>query len=84
MNDMTQAPLDNRQRLEDDLRAVVDDLERSLHGARNQLAVLRGEVVDRVRDGALAADHYVHDHPWQSIGIGAAVGVVVGVLLARR
>lgn len=84
MNDMTQAPLDNRQRLEDDLRAVVDDLERSLHGARNQLAVLRGEVADRVRSGARATDHYVHDHPWQSIGIGAAVGVVVGVLLARR
>jgi ElaB/YqjD/DUF883 family membrane-anchored ribosome-binding protein len=84
MNEMNQAPLETRQRLEDDLRAVVDDLERGLHSARDQLAALQGQVVDRVRSGARTTDHYVHDHPWQAMGLGAAVGVVVGVLLARR
>jgi ElaB/YqjD/DUF883 family membrane-anchored ribosome-binding protein len=27
---------------------------------------------------------YVRDKPWQSLGIAAAVGLVVGVLLGRR
>ncbi|EFH4880825.1 TPA: protein ElaB, partial [Escherichia coli] len=27
---------------------------------------------------------YVHEKPWQGIGVGAAVGLVLGLLLARR
>ncbi|MFB9086393.1 stress response protein ElaB [Erwinia tracheiphila] len=30
------------------------------------------------------ADEYVHEKPWQGIGVGAALGLVVGLLLARR
>ncbi|RUR34004.1 DUF883 family protein [Vreelandella andesensis] len=29
-------------------------------------------------------DRYVHENPWASIGIGAAVGLMVGMLLGRR
>ena len=29
-------------------------------------------------------DNYVRENPWTGVGIGAAVGVVLGVLLARR
>ncbi|MGM0521736.1 MAG: DUF883 family protein, partial [Pseudomonadota bacterium] len=29
-------------------------------------------------------DRYVHDNPWSSIGIGAAAGFVVGLLLGRK
>lgn len=36
------------------------------------------------RDVAGNADNYVHDKPWQGVGIGAAIGLVLGVLLARR
>ncbi|KAE9776605.1 DUF883 family protein, partial [Escherichia coli] len=27
---------------------------------------------------------YVRENPWTGVGIGAAVGVVLGVLLSRR
>ncbi|HDI5924377.1 TPA: DUF883 family protein, partial [Escherichia coli] len=27
---------------------------------------------------------YVHEKPWQGIGVGAAVALVLGLLLARR
>lgn len=30
------------------------------------------------------ADDYVRENPWTGVGIGAAVGVVLGVLLTRR
>lgn len=30
------------------------------------------------------ADEYVRENPWTGVGIGAAIGVVLGVLLSRR
>ena len=29
-------------------------------------------------------DAYVHEHPWRAIGIAGAVGVLLGMLIARR
>jgi ElaB/YqjD/DUF883 family membrane-anchored ribosome-binding protein len=29
-------------------------------------------------------DRFVHDRPWQAIGIAAAVGLVIGVLIGRK
>ena len=37
-----------------------------------------------IREAAARADEYVRDNPWTGVGIGAAVGVVLGVLLTRR
>lgn len=36
------------------------------------------------RQIACRADDYVHDRPWQGIGIGALAGLVMGLLLSRR
>jgi ElaB/YqjD/DUF883 family membrane-anchored ribosome-binding protein len=33
---------------------------------------------------AKVTDVYVHDNPWRSIGVAAAVGLVVGLLAGRR
>jgi len=40
--------------------------------------------VDRARVYARVTDDYVHDNPWQAIGIAAAVGFVAGLLMNRR
>jgi len=29
-------------------------------------------------------DTYVRDNPWRAVGISAAVGALVGILIARR
>ncbi|WP_394756193.1 YqjD family protein [Rhodoferax sp.] len=31
-----------------------------------------------------AADDFVHDNPWKSVGIAAGIGLVVGLLISRR
>ena len=31
-----------------------------------------------------ATEDYTREHPWQALGIAAGVGLIVGVLLARR
>lgn len=59
-------------------------LEESLKVAREELARLEGAVVDGARRAGRATDGYVHQHPWESIGVGAAVGLLLGLLIARR
>jgi ElaB/YqjD/DUF883 family membrane-anchored ribosome-binding protein len=38
----------------------------------------------RARRVASTADDYVHDSPWQAIGIAAVVGAIVGIFASRR
>jgi ElaB/YqjD/DUF883 family membrane-anchored ribosome-binding protein len=64
-----------------DLRSQV---ETKLLHAKLRLQELEGEAVDRAKNAARATDDYVHDHPWQAIGIAAIVGFVVGLLMNRR
>lgn len=64
-----------------DLRAQV---EAKLLTAKLRLQELEGQAVDRAKEAARATDDFVHEHPWQSIGVAAAVGVVIGLLMNRR
>ena len=56
----------------------------SLATAKAKMADAEQALMIRTRAAAKATDQYVHVHPWQSIGIAAAVGVVVGLLIGRR
>jgi ElaB/YqjD/DUF883 family membrane-anchored ribosome-binding protein len=40
--------------------------------------------VRRAKAAATATDDYVHEKPWQAIGVAAAVGLALGVLIGRR
>ncbi len=59
-------------------------LEQSLKAARAELDTLEKAAVENARRAGRATDSYVRDHPWESIGIGAGVGLLVGLLVARR
>lgn len=59
-------------------------IAQSASKARAQLEELEETVVDKTREAAKRTDDYVRDHPWESIGIGVAIGVILGVLLTRR
>jgi len=56
----------------------------SLRLARARLTEAQDVVVQKAHGAANATDAYVRDSPWEAIGIAAGVGVLVGVLLARR
>ena len=58
--------------------------ERTLSSAKADLMRLEETVVQRTKDAAKATDEYVHDNPWTSIGVGAAAGVLLGLIIARR
>jgi ElaB/YqjD/DUF883 family membrane-anchored ribosome-binding protein len=58
--------------------------EESLKQARTRLTALEDEAYQRAREVADATEGYVRQNPWQSLGIAAGVGVLVGLLLSRR
>ena len=55
-----------------------------LQDARARLADAETIVVDKTKAAARATDDYVKTNPWQSVGIAAAVGFLIGVMINRR
>ncbi len=68
----------------DKARDLRSQVETKLLRAKLSLQELEGQAVDGAKAAARATDDYVHDNPWQAIGIAAAVGIVVGLLMNRR
>ena len=64
-----------------DARARFDD---SLRTARTDLRKLEDSVIARSRGAAESTNVYVHDNPWKAVTLGATVGVIVGLLIARK
>ena len=58
--------------------------ESVLKDSRVRLSDTSDAIVKQTRETAARADEYVRENPWTGVGIGAAVGLVVGVLLSRR
>ena len=58
--------------------------EETVKRARAKLANLDDMVVGRAKDAAKTADEYVHENPWNAVGIAAIAGILVGILIARR
>jgi ElaB/YqjD/DUF883 family membrane-anchored ribosome-binding protein len=59
------------------IRESLDAAKRRLHEAE-QAAIRRGE------DAVHATEDYTRKNPWQALGIAAGIGLVIGVLVARR
>jgi ElaB/YqjD/DUF883 family membrane-anchored ribosome-binding protein len=68
----------------DKTHELLSKLERNLRLAKERVVDFQDVAVERTKAAARATDDYVHEHPWRSIGVAAALGVVVGLLLNRR
>lgn len=68
----------------DDLKAAKAKFERSIASAKEGIVNFEETVVEKTKVAAKATDEYVKENPWKSVGLGAAVGVVIGMLIARR
>lgn len=58
--------------------------EKALKESRYRLGETSDVIAKQTREAAAKADDYVRENPWTGVGIGAAIGVVLGVLLTRR
>jgi ElaB/YqjD/DUF883 family membrane-anchored ribosome-binding protein len=68
----------------EELLAAKAKFERTLHNAKDDLIRLEETVVEKTKEAAKATDEYVKENPWKAVGLGAAIGVVLGLLIARK
>jgi ElaB/YqjD/DUF883 family membrane-anchored ribosome-binding protein len=72
----------------DKFSALRTKVEKNLNAAKERLRSLEDAVMEKTRATARATDEYVHDNPWQTVGIAAGLsavlGITVGLLLCRR
>jgi len=53
----------------------------SLRAAKERLSDVQDDVLEGTRDYIRQGQKYVRDNPWQSVGLAAGIGVLVGMLL---
>ena len=76
---------------EDLLKELAGELSEKGKQARARLAATLeaaretcGDLKEKAKAGAEAVDESVREHPYTSIGVAFGIGLVIGVLVARR
>jgi ElaB/YqjD/DUF883 family membrane-anchored ribosome-binding protein len=55
-----------------------------LRDTKERIVDLEVALVDKTKAAARATDDFVHEEPWKAVGVAAAVGLALGVLIGRR
>lgn len=58
--------------------------ESTLGSTRTGLSDAEQILTETTREAIETADAYVRENPWQAVGIGAAAGLVIGLMISRR
>jgi len=58
-------------------------IQENLAAAKARLVVAEEAALAKTRQAAIATDEYVHENPWRAVGIGAGVGLIIGMLISR-
>lgn len=66
------------------LATVRIKAEESIAQAKAKMINIEDALRIRTQAAVDATDVYVHENPWQAVGIGAGLGLVIGFLIARR
>jgi ElaB/YqjD/DUF883 family membrane-anchored ribosome-binding protein len=61
-----------------------DKAATTLKRATEKMADLQDVVVEKSKVAARATDDFVNDNPWRAVGIAAAAGFLLGLLVNRR
>ena len=65
-------------------QAVRERISANLKSVKAKLSETEQLVTEKAKVAAKATDEYVHDNPWQSIGVAAGIGFLIGLLVSRR
>ncbi len=65
----------------EELRAKgLELLDSAMDKAQNLQAI----ALDASKEFAGSADAYVHENPWKTVAVSAGIGLLVGILIARK
>jgi len=63
--------------------AARERIQERLGTAKVRLNEAELAMIEKSKHAAKVTDEYVHDNPWTAIGVGASVGVIIGMLIGR-
>ncbi len=66
------------------MKDVGSRVDRTVEEARAALAQAPAQVSGMAKHAAGVTDEYVRENPWTTIGVVAAAGVLIGLLMSRR
>ncbi len=66
------------------LAEVRAKAEASLKMVKARMADAQAAILAKTRAAAKATDVYVHENPWNAIGVAAGLGLLIGWLMGRR
>jgi ElaB/YqjD/DUF883 family membrane-anchored ribosome-binding protein len=69
---------------DEDLARLRSKVMRAVNVAKESLAGSTDTIRGQAQQAMSGADDYVRETPWVAVGIAAAVGAVVGILVSRR
>lgn len=72
------------QQVDEGYQSARSRFESTLQNAASGLHSLEDSAASKAKDTMKSADQYVHDHPWQSVGIGALAGLIFGIVIGRK
>ena len=55
-----------------------------LRDAKERLQDAEAALLDKTKAAARATDDFGHEQPWKAVGVAAALGLALGVLIGRR
>ncbi|MCK9194840.1 MAG: hypothetical protein M0P19_13315 [Nevskia sp.] len=68
----------------EDLSRAKAEISQRVAAVKHVVDEIGEDLGHRARRSVERTNHYVHEQPWQAIGAGAALGFLLGFVLARR
>jgi ElaB/YqjD/DUF883 family membrane-anchored ribosome-binding protein len=81
---MEEAAANAAQAASEATASAAQTASESLDQGKQALSEMQAVLTDRTRECVQTTEMYVRENPWQAVGIAAAAGLVIGLLMGRR
>lgn len=66
------------------IKSVRSKALKTLADAKESIAEFEGVITDKAKAIAGGADDFVHHNPWESVGLAAGLGFMIGLFIRRH
>ena len=67
-----------------ELEEMTDELRAGIESGKYKLSDIQRLLTKKSKEAATATDEFVRENPWAALGVAAAAGCVLGLLISRK
>ena len=67
-----------------ELDEMTDDIQAGIKSGKYTLEDIQKIFTEKSKEAADATDQFVRENPWAALGIGAAIGCLIGLFISRK